>query len=134
MVTRSIFAYDGAEAIEKYKTAMQNKNPYDLVIMDLTVPGGIGGKEAIIEEGATRLTPVILTAASTILGLLPLAVGMNIDFASFFTTLDPKIYFGGDNAMFWKPLSWTIIFGLSFATILTLIIVPSMLSLKKKKK
>lgn len=101
---------------------------------DVLIAKGGDRKEAIIEAGAIRLIPVILTATSTILGLLPLAIGMNIDFASFFTTLDPKIYFGGDNAMFWKPLSWTIIFGLSFATFLTLIIVPSMLSLKKEKK
>ena len=68
----------------------------------------------------------MLTAITTILGLIPLASGLNIDFISLFRDFDPKIYFGGDNAAFWGPMSWTIIFGLSFATFLTLIIVPAM--------
>jgi len=83
-------------------------------------------KDAIIEGGATRLNPVLLTAASTILGLIPLAIGLNIDFYGFFAHLDPNIYFGGDNAAFWGALAWTIIFGLAFATFLTLFLVPSM--------
>ena len=96
-------------------------------------------KTAIIEAGATRLTPVMLTALSTILGLMPLAVGMNINFSTLLTRLDPQIYWGGDSAAFWNPLAWTIIFGLAFATILTLIVVPSMYTIvyardKKPKK
>lgn len=83
-------------------------------------------KDAIIEGGATRLNPVLLTAASTILGLIPLAIGLNIDFYGLFAHLDPNIYFGGDNAAFWGALAWTIIFGLAFATFLTLFLVPSM--------
>ncbi len=66
------------------------------------------------------------TATATISSLLPLAIGINIDFQGLFTALQPDIYFGGDSAMFWKPLAWTIIFGLAFATFLTLIVVPAM--------
>ncbi|MFZ1679184.1 MAG: efflux RND transporter permease subunit [Saprospiraceae bacterium] len=81
---------------------------------------------AIIEAGRIRMTPVLLTATAAILGLIPLAVGFNIDFASLLTHGDPKIYFGGDSVAFWGPLSWSIIFGLSFATFITLIILPAM--------
>ncbi len=81
---------------------------------------------AIIEAGKTRLRPVLLTAITTILGLIPLAIGFNIDFGSFLSTYNPKIYFGGDNNAFFAPMSWTIIFGLTFATFLTLVIIPSL--------
>ena len=87
---------------------------------------GMRTREAVIQAGKTRIIPVLLTAVAAILGLIPLAVGLNIDFIAMFEELNPHIYFGGDNAAFWKPLSWTIIFGLIFAFFMTLIVVPGM--------
>ncbi|MBT9186775.1 efflux RND transporter permease subunit [Zobellia russellii] len=80
--------------------------------------------EIITKGGKARLRPVILTAITTVLGLIPLAIGLNIDFFSLFSEFDAKIYMGGDNVVFWGPLAWTVIFGLIVATFLTLIIVP----------
>jgi multidrug efflux pump subunit AcrB len=105
--------------------------------IDNRIESGMDKMEAIIQAGATRLTPVLLTALSTVLGLVPLAIGMNFNFQTLFARLDPQIYFGGDNATFWNPLAMTIIFGLSFATILTLVVVPAMYTIifvRRKKK
>lgn len=107
----------------------------DLLIQKKKYELGLGKKEllsredimeAIIIGGKARLRPVVLTAITTVLGLIPLAIGFNIDFFSLFSEFDPKIFIGGDNVIFWGPLAWTVIFGLTFATFLTLIIVPVM--------
>jgi multidrug efflux pump subunit AcrB len=80
--------------------------------------------ECLVIAGKTRLRPVLLTAITTLLGLLPMAIGMNFDFGDFLNSWDPNFYIGGDQAKFWGPMAWTIIFGLTFSTFLTLIIVP----------
>jgi len=91
-------------------------------------------KQCIVQAGKTRLRPVLLTAITTILGLLPMAIGLNINFITMFTEFQPHIYLGGDNAAFWSAMSWTVVFGLSFATFLTLVIVPVMYLLANKVK
>jgi multidrug efflux pump subunit AcrB len=83
-------------------------------------------KECIIKGGATRLRPVLLTAITTVLGLIPLAIGFNFNFRTLVTDLNPNLFIGGDNTAIWGPMAWTVIYGLVFATFLTLVIIPVM--------
>lgn len=91
-------------------------------------------QQILVEAGRARLRPVLLTAITTVLGLIPLAIGLNIDFFSLFSNFDADIYMGGDNVIFWGPLAWTVIFGLIVATFLTLVIVPSLFYLMHNLK
>ncbi|HEY5690146.1 MAG TPA: efflux RND transporter permease subunit [Cyclobacteriaceae bacterium] len=111
--------------IELKKNRIKEEMGVDKLPMDVVI-------RAIAEAGKTRLRPVLLTAITTVLGLIPLAVGINIDFIKFFQTYDADFYIGGDSVIFWGPLSWTIIYGLTFATFLTLVVVPVMYLLVEK--
>lgn len=95
---------------------------------------GLKTREAVVQAGKTRIIPVLLTALAAILALIPLGVGFNINFVTMFSELNPHIFFGGDSAMFWKPLSWTLIFGLAFAFFMTLIMVPAMYLIAERLK
>jgi multidrug efflux pump len=95
---------------------------------------GYRTKEAVIQAGKIRIIPVMLTALATILGLLPLAVGLNINWVSLFQHFNPRIFFGGESVIFWGPLSWTLIFGLIFAFFMTLLMVPSMYLIAERLK
>ena len=95
---------------------------------------GMKTKEAVILAGKTRIIPVLLTALAAILAFIPIAVGFNINFVTLFSDLNPHIFFGGDSVAFWKPLSWTIIFGLAFAFFMTLVLVPAMYLIAERLK
>lgn len=93
---------------------------------DILIEQGMPIKDAVVEAARVRMTPVVLTATATILGMIPLAIGLNINFHGLFTAFKPDIWLGGENVVFWGPLAWTIVFGLAYATFITLIIVPVM--------
>jgi multidrug efflux pump subunit AcrB len=101
---------------------------------DMLRSQGMPLREAIVLAGRTRLNPVILTATAAILGLIPLAIGLNIDFYELFASGNPHFFIGGESVVFWGPLAWTIIFGLSFATVITLVVVPVMYLLSETLK
>lgn len=101
---------------------------------DMLRSQGMGLREAIVMAGRTRLNPVILTATAAILGMIPLAIGLNVDFYELFNSGHPHFFIGGESVVFWGPLAWTIIFGLSFATLVTLLVVPVMYLLTESLK
>ena len=122
VVNNGVVLLDYTQLLIDRKHEQENLDSTVMLSKELAIP-------EIIEGGAARLRPVILTAITTVLGLIPLAIGLNIDFFSMFSEWDPKIYVGGDNVIFWGPLAWTVIFGLTFATFLTLVIVPATFSI-----
>jgi multidrug efflux pump subunit AcrB len=117
VVNNGVVLLDYTQILVDRKKVKLDMEDSDLLAME-------DASDAIIVGGKARLRPVILTAITTVLGLIPLAIGLNIDFFSLFSNFDPQIYIGGDNVVFWGPLAWTVIFGLLVATFLTLIIVP----------
>jgi multidrug efflux pump len=117
VVNNGVVLLDYTQILVDRKKVRLGMDDSDLLTID-------DATDSMIVGGKARLRPVILTAITTVLGLIPLAIGLNIDFFSLFSEFNPKIYIGGDNVVFWGPLAWTVIFGLIVATFLTLIIVP----------
>ncbi|EAZ79283.1 efflux RND transporter permease subunit [Algoriphagus machipongonensis] len=125
VVNNAIVLIDYTNLVRERKREELGMGPKDHLPFNLMI-------SSIVESGKTRLRPVLLTAITTVLGLIPLAIGMNINFGTLLSDFDPQFYVGGDNAAFWGPMAWTVIFGLTFATFLTLVIVPVMYLLADK--
>lgn len=127
VVNNGVVLLDYTQILIDRKKVKLNMDDKDLLTMEEIT-------EILTKGGKARLRPVLLTAITTVLGLIPLAIGLNIDFFSLFTEFDPKIYVGGDNVIFWGPLAWTVIFGLIVATFLTLVIVPVLFNITYRIK
>jgi multidrug efflux pump len=125
VVNNAIVLIDYTNLVRKRRRSELGLGPNEYLSMSDMI-------ESIRLAGKTRLRPVLLTAITTVLGLVPMAIGMNINYVTLFTEFDPQFYMGGDNANFWGPMAWTVIFGLIFATFLTLVIVPVMYLLSDK--
>jgi multidrug efflux pump subunit AcrB len=110
------------ERLEEHKVKKISELPLDVI------------RQSIVDGGSTRLRPVLLTAITTVLGLIPLAIGFNFDFFSFIASWDGRYFLGGDNTAIWGPMAWTIIYGMVFATFLTLVVVPVMMWLIYKTR
>lgn len=104
--------------IKNHMADHPGKNVYTMPLPDI--------RYAVIQAGTRRLRPVLLTAITTVLGLVPLAIGFNFNFFTLITESNPHFFIGGDNVAFWGPMAWTVIYGLVFATFLTLVLVPVM--------
>jgi multidrug efflux pump len=90
---------------------------------------GLTTHQALVKGGTTRFRPVVLTALTTALGLIPLAIGLNFDFVGLFARFDPELYWGGEQAAWWGPMAVAVIVGITVATFLTLVLVPVLYSL-----